>query len=143
MQLYFEAPPLLAVNQPEQAVVWERPETGGLVALKTGTQAQPVLGSKGDDHRIDWGFLYLGAPSGKQVTSRIASGPEVRGQFADSGALSGADDEQQPRPASQDEPVLAVAFDLRQLSGPVERHVLLAYDEEWAVTFFGRRLRPS
>ncbi len=142
VQLYFEASPLLTVNQPDEAVVWERAEVKGLVALKTGTETQAVLTSKGDDHRINWGYLYLAAPEEASLASALTSGPQAREQFEQSGALLARDDEHQPRPANSEEPVLALAFDLGDVTEVVERHALLAYDEEWAVTYFGQRLRP-
>ncbi len=142
VQLYFEASPLLTVNQPDEAVVWERAEAKGLVALKTGTETQAVLASKGDDHRINWGYLYLAAPKEASLASALTSGPQAREQFKQSGALLARDDEHQPRPAKAEEPVLALAFDLGDVTEVVERHALLAYDEEWAVTYFGQRLRP-
>ena len=45
----------LTVNTPEQEVVAKREKFGELTALVIGSEAQPVLRSKGDDHRIDWG----------------------------------------------------------------------------------------
>jgi hypothetical protein len=51
----------LAVNTADQPVVARRETFGDLNTLVIGSEAQPVLRSKGDDHRIDWGFLYVTA----------------------------------------------------------------------------------
>ena len=40
----------LVVNSTKEQVVWSRVSAGKLTALRVGTQAQPVLGSAGDDH---------------------------------------------------------------------------------------------
>src|SRR5687767_15233392 len=44
----------VAVHRPEQSVVARREPFGELTALVIGSEEQPVLRSKGDDHRIDW-----------------------------------------------------------------------------------------
>lgn len=36
-----------------------------ITATKMGSEKQPVLASSGDDHRINWGYLYLCAPHAK------------------------------------------------------------------------------
>ncbi len=48
-----------------------------------------------------------------------------------------------PRPANNDLPVLATVFDLGPVgNAPVSRHLLLAYDDIYAIEYFNRRLRP-
>ena len=53
----------MAVEETDQAVVWDRPQMEGLVVSRVGTKDQHVLGRKGDMLRIDWGYAYLAAPS--------------------------------------------------------------------------------
>jgi hypothetical protein len=53
----------LVVNEPQQEVEWSMEEFDGLVTLKCGSVEQPVLMTSGDDRRIDWGYLYVAAPS--------------------------------------------------------------------------------
>ncbi len=52
----------IAVNKNTELVEWSRIEAGKLTALRAGTKAQPILGSSGDDHRINWGYVYAAAP---------------------------------------------------------------------------------
>src|SRR5688500_14896013 len=75
----------LAVNRPDQALVARREKSGDMTAVVIGSEEQPVLRSKGDDHRIDWGYLYLTSP----VASGAAFGDaaELVKSFAESGTL--------------------------------------------------------
>ena len=59
MEIYFEASSNWALNTPYQESVSESYERDGLVYLKTGSKEQNILGKKGDDVRIDWGYFYL------------------------------------------------------------------------------------
>ena len=68
------------VNTPEQAVETARYQLDGQTALRMGSKEQPILGKRGDDLRIDWGYLYLAAdkPDGHDA---IGSRQRVRGAF--------------------------------------------------------------
>ena len=59
IELYFEASSNWALNTPYQESTSEATEHDGLVFLKTGSKEQKILGKKGDDVRIDWGYFYL------------------------------------------------------------------------------------
>ena len=63
VSIYDSTSSQLAVNQPNEKVDWARERAGSLTALRIGTQEQPILGSCGDDHRINWGYAYAVAPS--------------------------------------------------------------------------------
>ncbi|MHC5543018.1 glutaminase domain-containing protein, partial [Singulisphaera rosea] len=48
-----------------------------------------------------------------------------------------------PRAVDDERPVMAFVFDLGTVAGtPVSRHVVLAYDDLHAITYFGKPLRP-
>lgn len=64
----FSASGELAVNTPDQEVVWSKENLPGLTTLKVGSKLQPVLGRRGDDLRIDWGYLYVSAPTPTKAT---------------------------------------------------------------------------
>ena len=64
VELYFEVSPAWALNTPYQKAEASGEERDGLVYLKTGSIDQNILGQKGDDVRIDWGYFYLVAENG-------------------------------------------------------------------------------
>ena len=78
VRLYFEASAELTVNTPDQVVTGNVEHPGALVALKLGSQDQEILGRKGDDLRIDWGYLYLAAPADSAASYAIAAPQSLR-----------------------------------------------------------------
>ena len=58
VELYIEVSPHWAMNLSNQSSVSETFTKDGFVFLKSGTQQQNILGTKGDDVRIDWGYFY-------------------------------------------------------------------------------------
>ena len=139
--VYFSASAEIAVNTPDQAVVWSREKVGNLVALKIGSEEQSVLQKKGDDMRIDWGYLYVAAPQ-NEATFALASETACGQAFAGKGALPTADDRRMPRPVAEDLPVAALVFDLGRVGAkPVSRTAMIAYDDVYAINYFGQRLR--
>lgn len=141
--LCFDAPGLLAVNTPDQRVSWNRLRIGaGLFALRIGTHDQPVLARSGDDLRIDWGHLYVAAPSREGTSDAVAERPRIHAAFRQSGRLPDADAISGPRPADALD-TLAVAFALGAVGpDPVRRHLMLAYDDVFSIEYLQRRLRP-
>ena len=137
-EVYFSADARLTVNEPTQNVEWSRKKAGRLSALSIGSEDQGVLQKKGDNVRIDWGHLLVAGP-GKGYLGSSAKAMEG---FFKSGKLPGKDEPSEPRPAGSD---VVAAFALpfgRVASAPTERHVVVAYDEEYAVQFMGHNLRP-
>jgi hypothetical protein len=132
----------LVVNEINEPAVWSRLQAGPLTALRVGTEAQSVLGSSGDDHRINWGYAYAAALT-RQSTSAIGSNQSLQRSFVDNGSLPASDDPQLPRPVNVNTPVLAFVFDLGSVgSTAVESQVMVAYDEIYAIKYFGLKLHP-
>ena len=131
----------MAVNKPDEEVEGSRQTAGALTTLRFGTVAQPVLGSCGDDHRINWGYADAAALSA-QTTSEIGLNSDLEKSFSESGGLSVQGD-QHPRGAASVKSVMAFAFQLGTVGREaVQRQVIVAYDEIFAVKYFGRNLRP-
>ena len=142
VSIYDSTSSQLAVNEPGEPVTWSRVAAGNLSIMRAGTQAQPILGSAGDDHRINWGYAYVAAPTA-QASSAIGANGILLHQIIQSGSLPGADDTQMPRAANDRVPVMAFVFDLGGVgSESVERQVIVAYDEIYAIKYFGKNLRP-
>lgn len=142
VSLYDSTSSELAVNENDEPVKWSRSRAGRLTALRVGTEAQPILSSAGDDHRIDWGYVYAAALT-KQSKSAMGDNQVLLNDFVQNGSLPTADDTQMPRPVSDRTPVLAFMFDLGSVGADtVERQVIVAYDEIYAIKYFGENLRP-
>src|SRR5262249_15782565 len=73
--LYFDAGSDLVVNTPDQPVIWSRYLLNGQSVLRMGSKEQPVLAKRGDDLRIDWGYLYLASDKPEGV--RLAAVPRT------------------------------------------------------------------
>ena len=67
--VYLDARTDLVVNTADQPVVWSRYQLDGQPVLRMGSREQAVLAKRGDDLRIDWGYLYLAADRADGVTS--------------------------------------------------------------------------
>lgn len=70
--LNFDAKAELAVNNRDQQTITSQSTLGKWAITKTGSVEQNILGKRGDDIRIDWGYLYLATP--KDFTSEIKVG---------------------------------------------------------------------
>ncbi|NLS92830.1 MAG: DUF4965 domain-containing protein [Planctomycetaceae bacterium] len=143
VDLYFDHTAELVVNEPKQNVDWSRAEAAGMDVMRMGTKDQPVLQRDGDDVRIDWGYSYLAVPAKQSAATLIAGAPVARESFVTAGRIAGSDDTTMPRPASQNWPVCAVAFDCGRVAGqPVEKWLILAYDDVYSIQYFEEKLRP-
>ena len=117
-QLFFNVSGDLAVDQPGQELKARKGQIDGLSFLKAGTREQPVLAKKGDDIRIDWGWLLVAAPKDQGAVQSI------QGQ------------KKQPIFLNTSFAPVKVGED------PVEKLVLIGYDERYSVQFFGQNLEP-
>ena len=147
VEVYFDASSAMAVNTPDQTVEWGRYRINGMNALRIGSEEQPVLAKDGDNLRIDWGYLYLAAPADAHSTELAANLGAMRTAFAKDGKLGETDDTetgraQNARQLTGPAAGLGVAIPLGAVGAtPVERHLLVAYDDLWSMTFLERRVR--
>jgi glutaminase A-like protein/uncharacterized protein DUF5127/uncharacterized protein DUF4964 len=141
--LYLDATAEWAVDKAEQPVVWGRYRAGDLTVLRVGSKDQPVLAKAGDNLRIDWGYFTLAVPPQGAGATALTSDRRAREGFVARGALPADDDVRMPRPAGDEWPVLACTFELGKVGAePVSRHLLLAYDDGYAIEYFHEKLRP-
>ena len=138
--------PVIAVNTPDEAVTWGRSRAQGLTVLNVGSRDQRVLNRPGDNLRVDWGYFHLAVADGEGAETAASS--DALRSFAETGALPAADDMDMPLMAHghgmhANAAHLAVELPMGKVSAtPVERHVLLAYTEEYNIEYLGRKLRP-
>jgi hypothetical protein len=142
--IYFDAASDLVVNTADQPVEWGRYLLDGQTVLRMGSRDQPILAKRGDDLRIDWGYLYLMADRAEGTSAVAAPHREARAAFESTGRLPNSDDltaASEPRRGSA--AVLAFSFDLGKVGArPVSRYLMMAYDDLYSIEYFERRLRP-
>ncbi len=138
VQAYFGADARLAVDTPEQNVVWGRLKGAqSNSVLSIGSEDQPVLQKRGDNRRIDWGHLLVSG-AGKGY---VGTGAKGLGSFVERGALPG-DERSKARPAGEDV-VAAFAMPFGRVGArSVARHLVVAYDDGYSIQFMGHNLRP-
>lgn len=141
IQLYFDASGALAVNTPDQQVETARLTMGDLGVVRIGSVEQPILAKKGDDIRIDWGYLYAAAPAAALADFRAAPGGGWAQPFAAGESAAAATGD--PAPARGDAVTATLAFDLGRVgASPVSRWLVVAYDDLYSITYMRRNLRP-
>ncbi len=142
VESYLDASGELAVNQPSQVldVTTTALEIGDLQALKFGSKDQPVLGKKGDDLRIDWGYFYLAAPKTSNPFPQLMGRDGSSESFANGTVII---DQLVMIGASADYYVAAMRFKFGKVSStPVSRYLMLAYDDLYSIQYMRKNLRP-
>jgi hypothetical protein len=133
VQLYTGVSTTLAADNELQEIIAEKEITEGLTILRAGTVAQPVLEKKGDDLRIDWGYLNV-ATNGKNATTSISGYNDYLNAF----------NNKQPIVAKQQgtKMLLNTVFDLGKVSAtPVDRMLMIGYDDIYSVQYFNQNLK--
>ena len=129
------------VGNPSQSVMSSRSKIGGLEALSFKSQDQPTLKRAGDQITIDWGSIWVAGRSDQGWNSVISSHNLARTSFVKGEELN-EDDLRFPRAANDDFPVLAFRNEFSVSETPVRKTLIVAYDEDYAVEYFKRPLRP-
>jgi len=134
-EVYFGTSSDLAVNTPTQEVTAKASQSNGLSILRAGTTAQPVLKKTGDDVRIDWGYVYVAAPQKTGARQYITASDGAQQGFVTGKAL--------PAVTTGKKLVLSTVVPFSLNGGAViEKDLLIAYDDLYAVQYFGQNLRP-
>lgn len=134
VEIYFEASPRWALDQPYQASTTEAYEKDGLVFLKSGSKDQNILAKTGDHVRIDWGHFYMSAPVGN-VSYGVGSGEELRANFVNGTKLS------EKVTGENSDGQMALVCDLgnvREAAGKI----MVGCDDIYSIQYFGENLRP-
>jgi len=143
VSIYFDARGDVAVNQLDQPVNFEKAEAKGINAWRVGTVAQPVLQTKGDDRRIDWGYFYVAAPKAESAAVTVALAENARGAFLTGGSLPVPAPAADLRNNSRNDLVLAYAAQLGTVGAkPAACWLMLAYDDLYSIQYLKENLRP-
>ena len=134
VQVYFGASTNIATNDDVQVVVAEGFSDHTLNYLKAGTQEQPVLEKKGDNLRIDWGYMYVAAAQNLNPLQTISSSFEEIDPFTtrtnDTKISVGKG------------LMLNTIFPREYINSEKEYLILLGYDDIFSINYFDTPLRP-
>jgi len=141
VQLYFETTPQWAVNDVSQEVLVKKGECGGVEYISAGTTEQPILEKRGDNLRIDWGYVYLAGEKGEGMEMMLGDYVGTKRSFIESGKLSSGPEELVAR-MSQSMPAMALVKDLGEVgSSEKSSYLMLAYDDVESIQYFGDNLK--
>lgn len=144
--VFLQASAEIAVNEPRQRVSASTNNWDNLAVASVGSTDQPVLSKKGDDLRIDWGYLYAAVPAnwGGAIPMRFGFYPRAFEFGPDGQAKPGQMEAARlSLPANASEVAIAVGFnDFKVGSQPVSRWLMLAYDDEYSIQYMKKNLRP-
>jgi hypothetical protein len=136
VSIFFNASTNIAVDKSSQKVSAKQILNEKLSILKAGTIEQPVLKKKGDNLRIDWGYMYVAAPKNENPKQFISSYDMAVGAFGLKNTTT---------TVRQD---TALALNTVISFGKVGREAVskfieIGYDDIYSIQYFGTNLRPS
>ncbi|WP_428330825.1 glutaminase domain-containing protein [Mucilaginibacter sp.] len=135
VKVLFGASSSIAVDQPSQQVAAQKYATPTLSVLKAGTIAQPVLQKKGDDLRIDWGYMYVAAQKSNNELQYITEQDASVSSFVNGKIVSTT------KPGKQ--LVLNTVLNFGTVGKTAkENFVELGYDDLYSVQYFKQNLKP-
>ncbi len=136
VQLYLGASTAIATNTSTQEVKAQKYATGNLSVLKAGTTAQPMLQKKGDDLRIDWGYMYVAIQKKQNTRQYITDASDAilsftSGKNNTSNSVEGKN------------LVLNTVAEIKSVKDKTQEvHFLLGYDDLYSIQYFGKDLKP-
>lgn len=133
VQLYLGASTDIATNTMSQEVKATKYSANGLAILKAGTTSQPMLQKKGDDLRIDWGYMYVAVTAGAAVQQTVSDGNVELNAFAPAAKSI----------STGKHLVLNTNIKMGKI-GTTEKEqlIMIGYDDLYAVQYFGKNLKP-
>lgn len=140
--VYFDSTAEPAVNEPSQEVDFFSEKAGSLSLLRTGTTSQNILGRKGDDLRIDWGYYYVAAQQSNLLRSMIDTASYCRSLFISSSPAEDSRLAPGKAPVSDEHVLAMVSKPMKIDSKSAGFQVILAYDDIYSILYFGQKLRP-
>jgi hypothetical protein len=136
VKLYFSASSNIAVHDTYQKVKGYEYSQNGLQILKAGTIQQPFLNRKGDDVRIDWGYMYVALPEQAKAIQNGSSESDALKSL-----ITAKDIENAQLPGEKLR--LNTIIDCGKVGKEVnEQFIMLGYDDLFSVQYFTNNLRP-
>lgn len=143
VSVYFDARSEIAVDHVEQPVSFQAAPAKALDVWRVGSTDQPVLATKGDDLRIDWGYLYVAAPRNKRTQSAATDRKIARESFASGGALAVPAAESSLANHKSNDLAIAFTVDLGTVRAKgASCWLMVAYDEIYSIQYMRKNLRP-
>ncbi len=103
--------------------------------LKAGTVEQPVLQKKGDDLRIDWGYVFVAAPLSAKTKQNISNIDIAEKNFLTNTSAA-------KNTVTGKQPMLNTVFPVEKVGAEEkEELVMLGYDDLYAIQYFQQNLR--
>ncbi|WP_158795539.1 glutaminase family protein [Pedobacter sp. L105] len=125
----------LAVNLPSQEVQASAYSSNGLMIAKAGTTEQPVLKKKGDDLRIDWGYVYVSASADSKAKQYISGNDDALSSFK--------------RGAKQATKLTGKSLMLNTVlpfgmvgAEDISKFMVIGYDDLYSIQYFHKDLKP-
>ena len=125
----------IAADVASQTIKAQKYSASGMQILKAGTAEQPILKKKGDNVRIDWGYMYVAVPSGNKATQAVVEGGK---------AISAFTENKWPESVTEGKRLMLSTIQNLGAVGvaPVSQFLELGYDELQSVQYFGANLKP-
>lgn len=141
VQIYFETTPEWAVNEVNQEIQVTKGEAGTVSFVKAGTTEQPILQKKGDNVRIDWGYVYLAANKSETSTIEIGKYFESKESFIKDGKLASGENDVIAK-MTHSMPAMICVENLGNVSSkPSNGYVMIGYDDLESIQYFGNNLK--
>lgn len=134
VQVFIGASSSIAANTPSQEVTTKLYNNQGLSILKAGTKEQPVLQKKGDDLRIDWGYLYVAVPGSSIAKQYVTPSRDAISSFQNNKMSSTATE-------GKGLTLNTVLSFNKVNSSPKEQTILIGYDDIYSVQYFTKNLK--
>src|SRR5665647_1551355 len=135
VQLYLGASTNIATNTPAEEVVTKKYNALQLNILKAGTKEQPVLQKKGDNLRIDWGYMYVAVPVSAKAKQYISTASQAMPSFISKTTSTTV--------TTGKNLILNTSIALGKVGAQAkEQYFLLGYDDIYSIQYFHQNLRP-
>ena len=132
VNILFGASTNLCINTRAQRVTAEAYHSNNLDIMRAGSSEQPVLKKKGDDLRIDWGYMYVAAPLSEHPRQFIAN-VEQPLNFTTTGLQK----------TTGKQYMLNTILPYGKVGSKAkEEFIMLGYDDLYAIQYFHTNLKP-